>query len=335
MHLPEFEHLRPASMEEVVHHLKEYGPRARLAAGGTDLYPRMKYGLARPDVVISLKGLPVKPPTVNGNRDLQLDALMTLADVARSPAIRARIPLLNEAALSVGSNQIRHMGTLGGNLCLENRCSYYNQTHTFQFVEPCFKRNGDRCYFIPDGKKCWAIFAADTVPALISLGAVVNITGHEKDRQMPLESLYTGDALKPLAISDNEIVTKVIVLDKVALRGSAFVKFTMRGGMEFAALDAAVVLDMEEDGVLCREARITLGSISSAPIRALKGEETLARQHLSGELFREVAQVVASEARPFPHHGYSTNFLKECLRVQTLRALTVASEGIKRVQRRI
>ncbi len=146
---------------------------------------------------------------------------------------------------------------------------------------------------------------------------------------MPLESLYTGDALKPLAISDNEIVREVIVPGQAPLRGSAFVKVTMRGGMEFAALDVAVVLDMEEDGVLCRGARITLGSISSSPIRALKGEKTLARQRLSEELFQEVAQVVASEARPFPHHGYSSKYLRECLRVQTLRALTVASERMK------
>ncbi len=131
MRLPKFEHVQPASREEVPRLLQEHGPRVRLVAGGTDLYPRMKYGLACPDLLISLRGLPIAPPTVDPNDDLHVDALMTLADLARSQTILEKAPLLSEAALSVGSNQIRHMGTLGGNLCQENRCFYYNQTHTF------------------------------------------------------------------------------------------------------------------------------------------------------------------------------------------------------------
>jgi len=326
MHLSKFEHLRPGSMKEVARLLEEYGPRARLVAGGTDLIPRIKYGLSNPEVVVSLKGLPVNPPTLSRNGNLHLDSMMTLADVARSPVVRERAPLLTEAALSVGSNQVRHMGTLGGNLCLENRCSYYNQSHTFQFVEPCFKRNGDQCYLIPEGKKCWAVFSADTVPALISLEALVNITGPENGRQLPMERLYTGDALKPLDISGSEIVTEVIVPKKSFLQGSSFIKFAMRGGMEFAGLNVAVVLDMDGDGDLCREARITAGAISAAPVRMFKTEEALRGQHVSEDIFQRAAQVGASEVSIFPHHGCSTVYLRECLKIQTLRALTLAFE---------
>lgn len=328
MHFPKFEHLSPESAEETVRLLKEYGSRARLVAGGTDLFPRMKYGLERPEVVVSLKGLSIRRPFLDPNGDLHLDAFMTLADVARSPIIREKAPLLAEAALNVGSNQVRHMGTLGGNLCLENRCLYYNQTHTYQFVEPCFKRNGDLCYLIPEGKKCWAVFSADTVPALISLGASVNITGPENGRQLPLEKLYTGDSVRTLDISGNEVVTEVILPGRASLRGSAFAKFSLRGGMEFAALNLAVVLDVE-DGMLFREARITVGAVSASPIRIVKAEEALKGQRPSQDLFQEVARMVASEARPFPHHGYSAPYLRECLRVQALRALNLASEQIE------
>jgi 4-hydroxybenzoyl-CoA reductase beta subunit len=329
MHLPKFEHLHPGSTEEVVHLLREYGARARLVAGGTDFFPRMKYGLICPEVIISMKGVPVQTPTVSKNGDLHLDGLMTLADVARSPIVQEKAPLLAEAALSVGSNQLRQMGTLGGNLCLENRCLYYNQTHNFQFVEPCFKRNGDRCYLIPEGKKCWAVFQADTVPALISLGAVINIAGPENGRQLPLEDFYTGDALKPLAISDTEFVTEVIVPGQASLRGGAFQKFTMRGGMEFAALNIAVVLDLDDDGILCHEGRISVGAILAAPKRMVKAEETMKMHPLSKELFQQVARMVASEARPSPHHGYSAIYLRECLKVNTLRALTLVSNRIE------
>lgn len=329
MHLPKFEQLRPASLKEASQLLKEYGPRSVLAAGGTDIYPRMKYKLLRPEWVISLKGLPVEPPAVTREGDLHLDALMTLADVARSSTIRERAPLLAEAALNVGSNQIRHMGTLGGNICLENRCLYYNQTHTYQFVEPCFKRKGERCYLIPKGKKCWAVFTADTVPALIALGALVNIIGPQNARQLPLERLYTGDALRPLALSGSEIVTEVIVPAQSSMCGASFVKFNLRGGMEFAALTVAILLNMEDDSHNCNSSRIIVGSVSAAPVRARKAEQAMVGQHLSMDLFEEVAQILANEVSPFPHHGYSVGYLTECLKVQSGRALNMALERVR------
>ncbi|MBU2497508.1 MAG: FAD binding domain-containing protein [Proteobacteria bacterium] len=328
MHLPKFEHFCPPSVLEAVELLKEYGPQSRLVAGGTDLYPRMKYGVTRPEVVVSLRGLSVKPPTVNQKGDLHLDVLMTLADVARSPFVRERAPLLAETATCVASNEIRHMGTLGGNLCQENRCYHFNQTHSFQFVDPCFKRQGDRCYLIPKGKKCWAVFCSDTAPALIALGATVEITGPEGARQLPLESLYTGDALKPLAISVNEVLTGVVVPGQGPLRGSAFIKFTLRGGMEFAALNVAVVLDKNEKEGPCQAARIVAGALSGGPIRFMKAEEALKGQSISQDLFRDVADLVAREAHPAPHHGFSAVYLKECLRVQTIRALSMASKRV-------
>ena len=330
MHLPRFRHLRPTSIKEALRLLKEYGPRARLVAGGTDLFPRMKYGLACPEVVVSLKDIPVAAPALARNGDLRLDAMMTLADVARSPEVRERDPLLIEASLSVGSNQVRHMGTLGGNLCLENRCSYYNQTHTFQFVDPCFKRGGDQCYLIPKGKKCCAVFSADTAPALISLGAEVSITGPENGRQIPLENLYTGDALKPLAISDTEVITGIIVPEQDSLRGNAFFKFSLRGGMEFAVVNVAVALNMEDDDVTCHEVRIVAGAISARPMRMIKAEDAVKGRLISRNIFEQAARIAGSEARLFPHHGYSVVYLRECLRVQTLRALTLALKRLRR-----
>ena len=233
MHLPKFEHQRPKSVEEALQLIKEYGSRAQIVAGGTDLYPRMKYGLLRPEAIISLKGVPVQSPATTGKGGLYLDGLMPLTGVVRSPLILEKAPLLAEAALSVASNQIRHMATLGGNLCLETRCTYYNQSHTYQYVEPCFKRNGDRCYLIPKGKKCQAVFMADTVPALICLDAKVEIQTDTKSRQVPVEALYTGDPLSPLALSEGELVRGVIIPDAAPIRGAGFTKFSLRGGMEW------------------------------------------------------------------------------------------------------
>jgi CO/xanthine dehydrogenase FAD-binding subunit len=276
MLLPKFEHLCPTSIEEAAQLLGRHGANARLAAGGTDLYPRMKQGLTCPEVVISLKGLNIDSPRISRKGDLHINALLPLADIVRSPEVLEKAPMLTEAITSVGSNQIRHMGTLGGNICLENRCTYYNQSHSFQFVEPCFKRGGDRCYLLPKGKKCLAVFSADTVPVLICLDAKVEIVAEEGSRQLPVEKLYTGDALKPLALSQNEIISEVIIANPQTVRGTAFTKFSLRGGVEFAGLTVAVCLEMANGACICAAARITAGAVSSGPVRAIEAEKAMA-----------------------------------------------------------
>jgi len=326
MHLPRFEHICPASIEEAAQLLGMHGANARLSAGGTDLFPRMKQGLTRPEVVISLKGLAIDPPRVSRKGDLYINALMPLADIARSPAVLEKAPMLAEAIASVGSNQIRHMATLGGNICLENRCAYYNQSHSFQFVEPCFKRTGDRCYLIPKGKKCVAVFTADTVPALICLDAKVEIFAADNSRQLPVEKLYTGNALRPLALSQDEIVSAVIIANPETVRGSAFTKFSLRGGVEFAGVSIAVCLEIANGASTCEAACITAGAVSAGPVRAIKAEKAMAGETLSDKLFHNIAEMVAGEIRPVMHHGYSVPFLRECLKVQAYRTLAMAAK---------
>jgi 4-hydroxybenzoyl-CoA reductase subunit beta len=328
MHLPKFEPLYPASIEAAAQLLQKHGSNARLVAGGTDLFPRMKQGLTRPKVVVSLKGLAVDPPRVGRKGDLHVNALMPLADIARSPAVIEKAPVLAEAISSVGSNQIRHMGTLGGNICLENRCTYYNQSHSFQFVEPCFKRNGDRCYLIPKSKKCLAVFTADTVPALICLDAKVEIVAAGSSRQFPVEKLYTGNALSPLALSPGEIISEVIIADPRTAQGAAFTKFSLRGGVEFAGLTVAICLEMANGTGPCSAARITVGAVSAGPVRASKAEKAMAGETLCHKLFQKIAEMVAGEIRPVMHHGYSVPFLRECLKVQTYRTLVRAAKRI-------
>ncbi len=330
MHLPKFEHLRPRTVKEAAELLKEYGSRAQIVAGGTDLYPRMKYGLLRPELMISLKGVSAESPVTVGEGELCLDAFMRLADVVRSPEVLERAPLLAEAALNVASNQIRHMATLGGNLCLETRCTYYNQSHTYQYVEPCFKRDGDRCYLIPKGKKCQAVFMADTVPALICLDAQVEIQSHTKGRQLAVADLYTGDPLSPIALLEGELVSRVVIPDAAPNRRSGFTKFSLRGGMEFGAVTVAVLLDGTDEGGTCGKARIAVGSVSAKPVRAVKAETALNGEKPSDDLLREVAKKVAAEVRPVMHHGYSVPFLKACLEVQAYRTLTKAATGISK-----
>jgi 4-hydroxybenzoyl-CoA reductase beta subunit len=325
MHLPAFRHLRAESLEDAAHALAKHGPGACLASGGTDLFPRLKQGLARPELVVSLRGIAPEAPSLSAG-ELRLDAQLPLASIVRSPEVRSAAPILAEAALSVGSNQIRHMATLGGNLCLESRCLYYNQSHSFQFVEPCLKRGGDGCYFAPGGRKCWAVFAADTVPALLCLEAKVRVVTPGGSRWLGLEALYTGDAARPLALGSNEVVAEVSVPAAAGRRAQAYRKFSRRKGLEFGGLTVAAVLELA-DGSACREARIAVGSASGGPLRARKAEAWLQGQDVSqGEVLRAAAAAVAAEIRPVAHHGYAAGFLRECLEVETRRVLAAAVE---------
>ncbi len=237
--------------------------------------------------------------------------------------------MLAEAALSVASGQVRNMATVGGHICLENRCLYYNQSHTFQFVDACFKRGGDCCYLFPRSGKCFAVFVADTVPALISLGALITLTDGENIRTLPLAKFYTGDALRPLDLEAGEILAGVLIPATGAQCGMAFKKFTIRGGLEFAAFNVAVLLQLDGgrqngDKPACTGVRLTVGAISQAPVQLAEAEALLLGRQPTPALFKEVARRAVANVAPLPHHGYSSSYLKECLTVTTSRVLESA-----------
>jgi 4-hydroxybenzoyl-CoA reductase beta subunit len=321
MQLPKFSYVKASSVAEASRLLAEPDAEGCLAAGGTELFPRMKYGLSRPKKLISLKGVAAEAPVSGEDGSLQLHALMTLSAVQASSLVQKNAPVLAAAAAAVGSNEIRNMATLGGNLCQETRCLYYNQPHDFQFTAPCFKRGGDQCYFITGGKKCWAVFMSDTAPALICLGAKVLIMGPNGYRTIPLEHLYSNDPLRPLTLASGEILSWVIIPARPTQRAEAFAKFSWRPGFEFSAVSVAAVLGLEENRRICRSVRIAVGAIAAAPLRPRKAEEVLAGGRLGDEVIAAAADQAAAEIRPVPHHGYSRVYLAECLRVQVRRVL--------------
>jgi 4-hydroxybenzoyl-CoA reductase beta subunit len=330
MFLPKFELISAGSADQAAKLLGSYGPAANLVAGGSDLFPRMKYRLTSPEVVITLRRAPVREPEIDSEGRFSLDTLSTLADISHDPVLRNAAPLLAQAAHAVGSNQIRHMATLGGNLCLDTRCLYYNQSHHYQFVEPCFKRNGDRCYLVPKGRKCWAVFMGDTAPALFCLRARVEVAAPDNSREISVEDLYTGDSLSPFTLSAFEVIRGVSIPMSSNPRGTAFVKHTLRGGLEFAIVNVAVVMDMEDDCETCAEARIAVGAVSAAPFRPKKAEAALVGNRISNDVFREVAAMAAQEIGLVMHHGFSVAYLRKCVEVCTRDALTGAFQRVAR-----
>lgn len=324
----DFDYERPASLEEAVAILRENGPEARLLAGGTDLLPNMRVGYAKPPLLVSLGGIAPAPPRVEPDGTLRIDALSRLTDVIESDVVRDAAPMVAESALAVGGNQVREAGTIGGNLCQENRCLYLNQKHDYQFQVACFKRGGDRCYPFPGNEEdtCWSIAMSDIAPALIALAAGIDIVGENGPRRIAIEELYTGVGLKPLTLTPAEVIRAVLVPPAPPRFGWGFFKSTRRGGFEYGIAVIAIALEFAEDGRTCSGARIALGSVREGPVRLLEAEKALVGVALDGADTMTVAEAAARELSPLPHHGFTKGYIRDTVRIHLRRTLETAIE---------
>jgi 4-hydroxybenzoyl-CoA reductase beta subunit len=335
MILFDFGYERAASAEDAVVRLARLGADARLLAGGTDLLPNMHSELLTPATLISLKGIAPEPPRLGADGSLRIDALTRLADLERSELIRARLPMLALAARAVGSNQIREMGTLGGNLCQETRCLQLNQRHDYQFSAPCFKRGGECCYPFPRNKRdvCWSVYMSDVAPALVALEASLEILGANGTRRVGIEELFSGSGLRPLNLESSELLRAVTVPARPARCGWGFHKSSVRGGLEFGMAVCAVSLRLESDGRTCTDARIALGAVRERPVRAPKAERLLAGSVPDNARLVQAATAAAAEVNPLPHHGFTKRHLTDNLKVYLRRALEQALERAREEER--
>lgn len=328
MILFDFAYERASTAEDAVSLLARLGPDARLLAGGTDLLPNMRSELLKPGVLVSLNGIVPEPPRLAPDGSLRIDAFTRLASVESSELVRQHAPMVSLAARAVGSNQIRQMGTLGGNLCQETRCLYLNQRHDYQFAAPCYKRGGDCCYPFPRNERttCWSVYMSDLAPALVALDASLEIVGEGASRRIAVEEFFSGSGLQPLNLQGGELVRSVSIPARPARSGWGFHKSTVRGGLEFGMAVCALTLRMATDGKTCAEARIVLGAVRERPVRARKAEGLLQGAVLDQALLAQAAASASREVDPLPHHGFTRRHLMDNLKVYLRRALEEALE---------
>src|SRR6202521_2234042 len=264
MRLPPFTYLAPVSVGDAVKLMADHGPEAMFVAGGTDLYPNMKRGQFEPSVLIGLRGIrDFAGVSGSPKTGLSIGAGTTLSDVASHADIAGDYPGLATAAGLVSSPQIRNMGTIGGNVCVDTRCNYYNQSYEWRkAVNFCMKKDGDICLVAPSSKRCWAVSSSDTAPMLWSLGASVKLAGPKGERVIPISALYQDDGIQYLSKQPGEVVTTIALPPADGWR-STYLKLRRRGSIDFPILGVAVALRMEGDTV--REAAITLGAVASQP----------------------------------------------------------------------
>lgn len=328
MILYDFDYEPARSLPEAAALLARLGPGARIMGGGTDLLPNMRLEIARPTAIIGLRGIEPEPPRVTPAGGLRIDGLTTLAAIARSELIAAKLPMLVESAKVVGSNQVREMGTLAGNLCQETRCLQLNQKHDYQFKAPCYKRGGACCYPFPSNRPgvCWSVHMSDVAPALIALGAEIETVRGDGGRRLAVEDMFTADGMRPIGLDAGEIIRAVVTPPLPANLGWAYHKSSRRGGFEYGMAVIAVALSLETGGKACADARIVLGAVRERPVRARAAERALIGQPIDDALIAVAVAFALDEVKPLPHHGFTRSYLIDNIRVYLRRALARAVE---------
>ena len=299
MHTAEIEYHAPETLEQALVLLREHGAAAVLLAGGTDLVTALKYGVLQANHLVSLKRIPdLRQISINQHGDLSIGAFATLRDVAVSPLVRTVCPALAEAASRAGSPVLRNRGTLGGNVCLNTRCWYFNQTERWRASRAlCQKAGGEPCFPNEKQNRCVALFSADTPPALIVVGARVTLAGLEGVRTMAVETLYSGDGLRPLTKGDAEIITTITMPALPTHWGTAYLKHSVRESIDFPVLGVAAAVGLGEDGAIA-EARVALTGVKSAPLRLFEVEAALRGRLPPDEGNRALADIAAHALGP-------------------------------------
>jgi 4-hydroxybenzoyl-CoA reductase subunit beta len=290
MRLPWFEFRAPRTVAEAAKILAGEGPGAMLIAGGTDLIPNMKRRHQSPKTLVSLRRV-AELKKSNGT----LGSGLTLSDLVHDASVRERYRSLWQAAAQVATVHLRNMGTLGGNLCLDTRCTYFNQNHEWRkAIDFCLKKDGDVCWVATASKRCVAVSSTDTAPALIALDAKVKLVSAQGEREVPLAALYNNDGIDYLTRRADEILTEVAVPQGWT---SSYWKLRRRGAFDFPVLGVAAAVRLSTDGTV-EEARIALGAAASRPFLVEKAGAFLKGKRLTDEVIGEAGAIVASRAKP-------------------------------------
>ena len=324
MSLPEFKLLRPRSLEEAITHLAKHAGAIRVIAGGTDLIPSMRQKLFEPAYVLDLRHVAeLKGIRERQGSGVEIGALTSLTAIEHSDVLRCRYPVLTEAAATVASPVIRNMGTIGGNICLDTRCLWYNQSLTWRKgCGFCIKKDGDLCHVAPGGTKCWAAFSGDTPPALLCLGAEVEIVGPVGTRRIPLSEFYTGLGDTYRVLQPDELLTRIFLPEATADYRGVYRKLRIRGSIDYPL--AGVAIAMKRSNGHVEDARVALTAVNPAPVLVKGASEALRGQRLDEALAEKVGTLAAKTAKPLTTSALTPEYRREMIRVFTKRAVLAA-----------
>jgi 4-hydroxybenzoyl-CoA reductase subunit beta len=319
--LPAFKLLRPRSMADALAMLGQHGTDIRILAGGTDLLPSMRQRLFEPKYLLDirhiaeLKGIHPQP-----DGSIEIGALTPLTAIEQSTVLRELYPVLPEAAKTVASPILRNMGTLGGNICLDTRCLWYNQSFAWRkSCGFCIKKDSDICHVAPGGTKCWAAFSGDTPAALLCLHAEVEIASSSGIRRVTIADVYTGEGDTYRRLQANELVTRVWLPPSSANYRGVYRKLRIRGSIDYPLAGVAVVVKRSNGHI--EDARIGITAVNPAPTLVKGATELLAGRPVTEELAEAAGDLAARTAKPLTTSALTPEYRREMIRVFTKRAV--------------
>ena len=309
MRLPLFEFRAPRTLEEAAHILDGESANAMPLAGGTDLLPNMKRRQQVPRTLISLRHIESLNRVVWSPSGSQLGACLTLSDIAVDPRFRNGLTALAQAASLVATPQIRNMATLGGNICLDTRCNYYDQSYEWRkSINFCLKKDGTTCWVAPGSAKCMAVSSTDTGPALMALGARVRLVSRTDEREVLLSDLYNNDGIDYIKRRPDEILSEVL-LDSLHGWKSAYWKLRRRGSFDFPVLSVAAAARLSKENVV-EDARIVIGSAACRPLAAIEAAKSMLGRPLNQQAIKEAAALAARIAKPLDNTDFDMTWRK-------------------------
>ncbi len=317
--LPPFTYHAPTTVSEAVALLARHGVKAKLIAGGTDLVPNMKHRLFTPDHVVALKDIAELHRIGERDGALAIGAMVSIADVARDERIQTLFPSLSKAASQIAGPQLREMGTLGGNLALDTRCVYYNQTYFWRkALGYCLKKDGTVCHVVKAGRKCVAAASNDTAPVLLSLGATVRLASPRGVRELPLEQFYVADGIRNTVLEPDEILTEARVLLPQGRLVTGYQKLRIRASIDYPALTVAVAAWLNKDGTV-QWLRMVLSALGAKP-HPVNRLEHLFGKPLDEAAIAELGKIAYKQCHPLTNINVDTGWRREMIPVFVKRA---------------
>jgi 4-hydroxybenzoyl-CoA reductase subunit beta len=313
-------------LREAVDYLSRYGKDLQILAGGTDLLPSMKQKLFTPAYLMDIRGVEeMQGIHVRPGAGMEIGALTTLSTIEDSEFIRRNYHVLHEAAMTVASPILRNMGTLGGNICLDTRCVWYNQSLQWRrSCDFCIKKDGDLCHVAPGGKFCWAVFSGDTPPALLCLGAEVEIVGSNGARLVPLKDFYTNVGDARMKLERNEMLTRVFLPEySLGWKGS-YKKLRIRGSIDYPLAGVAVAL--KQDGNTVEDARVAITAVNPAPHLVKGADNALVGKQIDEHVAAVVGELAAKMAKPLTTSALTPEYRREIVKVYAKRAVMAAGK---------
>jgi len=311
LRLPKFKYLQPGTVKEAVRMIADNGPDAMFVAGGTDLYPNMKRRQQTPKVVIGLaqlkqlRGIKGKPKD-----GIVLGAGATLTEISRDKNLRKYYNAVATAAELISTPHLRNVGSIGGNLLLDTRCNYYDQTYEWRkAIHFCMKKEGEICWVAPSSPRCWAVQSSDCAPVMVAIGAKVKLVSNEGERVISAEELYVDDGRAHLSRRPNELLTEVHLPASNGWKATYW-KLRRRGSFDFPVLGVATCLKTAADGTV-EDAKIILGGVGSHPIEAENSEKLIVGKQLTEDLIQEAAAAAYAFAKPLDNTDFAMAWRKE------------------------